>query len=151
MSEETDSMKLIELESILNEQERILDSMLKEQDKIHECVVKRVWDGLEKYIHNMSVLGSEFSKIDAYREKLASVSDDIYFSSEIRDVFLRVKSKLSKSKVENEALSKYVGATKNFITAVMEECIASQRNDVYTSNGSMRRNYGNSIVINASC
>lgn len=140
----------IELISVLNEQERILDSMLKEQDKIHECVVSRLWNGLEQYVLNVNELGNEFSKVDQFREKIASVSEDVYFAPEVKDVFLRVKSKLSKSKIENDALAKYVGATKQFITEVMDECISQQRNDVYTSGGAMRRNYGSSIVINAS-
>ncbi|MDO4507224.1 MAG: hypothetical protein Q4B64_09760 [Spirochaetales bacterium] len=142
--------KEMELISVLNEQERILDSMLNEQNRIHECVVKRSWEGLEQYVMNINELGGEFSKVDDFRDKIASVSDDIYFRPEVKDVFLRVKSKLSKSKIENDALARYVNATKAFISEVMDNCISQQRNDIYSSNGTMRKNYAQSIVINRS-
>lgn len=142
--------KEMELISVLNEQERILDSMLSEQNRIHECVVKRSWEGLEQYVMNINELGGEFSKVDDFRDKIASVSDDIYFRPEVKDVFLRVKSKLSKSKIENDALARYVNATKAFISEVMDNCISQQRNDIYSSNGTMRKNYAQSIVINRS-
>lgn len=142
--------KEMELISVLNEQERILDSMLSEQNRIHECVVKRSWEGLEQYVMNINELGGEFSKVDDFRDKIASISDDIYFKPEVKDVFLRVKSKLSKSKVENDALARYVSATKTFIAEVMDDCVSHQRNDIYSSNGTMRKNYAQSIVINRS-
>lgn len=142
--------KEMELISVLNEQERILDSMLSEQSRIHECVVKRSWEGLEQFVMNINELGGEFSKVDNFRDSIASVSDDIYFRPEVKDVFLRVKSKLSKSKIENDALARYVNATKAFISEVMDNCISQQRNDIYSSNGTMRKNYAQSIVINRS-
>ena len=142
--------KEMELISVLNEQERILDSMLDEQSRIHECVVKRSWEGLEQYVMTINELGGEFSRVDNFRDRIASVSDDIYFKPEVKDVFLRVKSKLSKSKIENDALAKYVNATKAFISEVMDNCISQQRNDIYSSNGTMRKNYAQSIVINRS-
>ena len=124
--------------------------MLNEQNRIHECVVKRSWEGLEQYVMNINELGGEFSKVDNFRDRIASVSDDIYFRPEVKDVFLRVKSKLSKSKIENDALARYVNATKAFISEVMDNCISQQRNDVYSANGTMRKNYAQSIVINRS-
>ena len=142
--------KEMELISVLNEQERILDSMLDEQSRIHECVVKRSWEGLEQYVMTINELGCEFSRVDNFRDRIASVSDDIYFKPEVKDVFLRVKNKLSKSKIENDALAKYVNATKAFISEVMDNCISQQRNDIYSSNGTMRKNYAQSIVINRS-
>jgi hypothetical protein len=140
----------IELISVLNEQERILDSMLQEQDKVHECVVKRSWEGLEQFVMNINELGGEFSKVDSFREKIAEVSDDIYFQPEVRDVFLRVKTKLSRSKIENEALAKYVSATKKFISEVMDECASQQHNDIYSPNGTFKKNYAPSVVVNRS-
>lgn len=142
--------KEMELISVLNEQERILDSILDEQSRIHECVVKRSWEGLEQYVMTINELGGEFSRVDNFRDRIASVSDDIYFKPEVKDVFLRVKNKLSKSKIENDALAKYVNATKAFISEVMDNCISQQRNDIYSSNGTMRKNYAQSIVINRS-
>ena len=142
--------KEMELISVLNEQERILDSMLSEQSRIHECVVKRSWEGLEQFVMNINELGGEFSKVDNFRDSIASVSDDIYFRPGVKDVFLRVKSKLSKSKIENDALARYVNATKAFISEVMDNCISQQCNDIYSSNGTMRKNYAQSIVINRS-
>ena len=142
--------KEMELISVLNEQERILDSMLDEQSRIHECVVKRSWEGLEQYVMTINELGGEFSRVDNFRDRIASVSDDIYFKPEVKDVFLRVKNKLSKSKIENDALAKYVNATKAFISEVMDNCISQQPNDIYSSNGTMRKNYAQSIVINRS-
>ena len=142
--------KEMELISVLNEQERILDSMLDEQSRIHECVVKRSWEGLEQYVMTINELGGEFSRVDNFRDRIASVSDDIYFKPEVKDVFLRVKNKLSKSKIENDALAKDVNATKAFISEVMDNCISQQRNDIYSSNGTMRKNYAQSIVINRS-
>lgn len=142
--------KEIELISVLNEQERILDSMLEEQDKVHECVVKRSWEGLEQFVLAINELGTEFSRADAFRERIASVSDSIYFQPEVKDVFLRVKTKLSKSKIENDALAKYVSATKKFISEVMDECASQQHNELYSPNGTFRKKYAQSVVINRS-
>ncbi len=142
--------KEIELISVLNEQERILDSMLNEQNKIHECVVKRSWEGLEEFVLNINELGSEFSKVDKFRENIAPVSENIYFSPKVKDVFLRVKSKLSRSKIENDALAKYVSATKKFISEVMDQCAAQQHSEIYSANGTFRKNYAQSVVINRS-
>ena len=50
----------------------------------------------------------------------------------------------------DDALAKYVNATKTFISEVMDTCVAQQRNDIYSSNGTMRKNYAQSIVINRS-
>ncbi len=142
--------KEIELVKVLSEQERILDSMLEEQMRIHECVVKRSWEGLEEYISKISKLGNEFSTCDRFRDKIAPISENIYFAPEVKDVFLRVKTKLSKSKIENDALRQYVSATRKFISEVMDECVSEQRNDIYSSNGTFRKNYGQSIIVNSS-
>ena len=161
--------KEMELISVLNEQERILDSMLDEQSRIHECVVKRSWEGLEQYVMTINELGGEFSRVDNFRDRIASVSDDIYFKPEVEGMIIpasevkiikpqkvskeseqSIKNKLSKSKIENDALAKYVNATKAFISEVMDNCISQQRNDIYSSNGTMRKNYAQSIVINRS-
>lgn len=140
----------MELISVLNEQERILDSMLSEQNRIHECVVKRSWDGLERYVLKINELGMEFSEVDQMRERLVSDDKNIYLQPEVRDVLTRVRSKLVKSKVENDALSKYVRATKEFITEVMDECASQQRSTLYSPNGFVRNGYAQSVVINTS-
>ena len=142
--------KQTKLLGVLSEQERILDSMLEEQDKVHECVARRAWDGLEEYVMNISELGHEFYEADKQRDKIARVSESIYLAPEVRDVFLRVKTKLSKSKVENDALAKYVRATKQFISRVMDDCACKQRNEIYSPNGSFRKNFAQSVVVNTS-
>ena len=143
--------KEMELISVLNEQDRILDSMLDHQRRIYNCVVSKSWDGLESCVQHVNELGNDFAKVDSFREKIAPVSNSIYFAPSVRDVFLRVKTKLARSKVESQSLGKYVGAAKEFIETVMDECTSQQHSSVYTSTGSMKKNYGQSIVINSVC
>jgi len=140
--------KEIELISVLNEQERILDSMLSEQKRIHDCVVTKTWDGLERYVLKINELGTEFSDADTLRERLVEGDRNICLNPEVSEVLFRVRSKLVKSKVENDALSKYVAATREFITEVMDQCVAQQRSTVYTPKGIIKKGYAQSVVIN---
>lgn len=147
-----DTLKTNALVDVLSQEERILDSMLEEQNRVHNSVVSRSWEGLEKTVGVINELGTRFSKTDLRREQIADISDDVYFDRDVRDVFLRVKQKLSKSKIENDALAKYVAATKSFISAVMDDCASQQNNNVYSYDGSMKRSgYATqSIVVNKS-
>lgn len=150
MAKENNAVNTKGLVEALLTEERILDSMLEKQSRVHDCVVKRSWEGLEDAVIGINELGARFSKADLMRQRIADVSNDVYFDKDVRDVFFRVRTKLSKSKIENDALARYVSATKSFITAVMDDCAIQQNNNVYSCDGSMKRSYAQSVVVNKS-
>ena len=71
--------------------------------------------------------------------------------NEIKPYFERLgqmRAKLLKCKIENQALSKYVNITKNFIQGVVDNALPQSRNKVYSKNGKIVQPQPQSIVLN---
>ncbi len=139
--------KEIELLQILNAQNDILDCMLTQQKKIHGSIKARQWIDLEKSINNMKAYSDAFVNLDQCREDFVGGNKDMYLSPEVEKVFVSVRTKLSRSKIENSALATYVSSTKDFIEGVLDTCLPKKRNIIYNRNGRIVKPALESVVI----
>ena len=140
--------KTKELWKVLFSQNEVLDCMLQEQALIHNEVKNRNWVELQNSISKMSAYGDEFVELDSRRINLSGGDFNLFYTEELSDLFAMVRTKLVKSKIENEALSKYVSATRAFINGVIDECVPQNRNILYGPDGRLTRPRAESVVLN---
>ena len=136
-----------QFESILDEEEKILDNLVKNQDMLKKAVTDKNWESLTKIINNINSISSNFMEIDEKRESL----QDMMKIEEIKPYFSRLgsmRAKLLKCKIENQALSKYVNITKNFIQGIVEDALPQSGNKVYSKNGKIVQPQPQSVVLN---
>ena len=136
-----------EFEEVLDKEEKILDSLCRNQDLLKKAVTEKNWESLTKIINNINSISSEFLEADTNREVL----QDMMKMNEIKPYFERLgamRSKLLKCKIENQALSKYVNITKNFIQGVVDNALPQSRNKVYSKSGKIVQPQPQSVVLN---
>ncbi|MBE6354121.1 hypothetical protein [Treponema sp.] len=138
-----------DLAEVLVNLEGVLDAILVKQNEIHECVKERRWSDLEENLCKIRTLSDSFVNLDKKREILAGDDKSIYMDKNISPVFTSVRSKLMKSKIENEALAKYVQSAQKFVYGVIERCTPQQRTPVYTRTGQLRKSSAPSLIVNA--
>src|SRR5574344_1185337 len=149
MAEKTiDSEKEKKMTQILGVENELLDCILNEQKLIHETVKTRCWNELETSLAHMEAYSDAFVSVDTNREELAAGDKSIYFLPKVEPLFADVRTKLAKSKIENQALATYVHATQDFLNGVLEECVPQQRNTLYTNKGTIQKPVMQSIVVN---
>lgn len=136
-----------ELLQILTAQDSILDCMLTQQKKIHSNIKERKWVELESCINSMNAFSDAFVSLDQCRENFVAGNRSLYLEPEVEPVFCSVRSKLSKSKIENSALATYVSSTKEFIDGIIDTCIPQKRNTLYTRQGQIRRPVAESVIL----
>ena len=138
---------ITEFEEILAEEEKILNDLVKNQDSLKKAVLDKNWENLTKIITNMNTISSKFVDIDTEREIL----QDMMKMNEIKPYFERLgtmRAKLLKCKIENQALSKYVNITKNFIQGVVDNALPQSGNKVYSKSGKIVQPQPQSVVLN---
>ena len=136
-----------EFEEVLNHEEKILDNLVHNQDMLKKAVTEKNWESLTRIINNINTISSEFLEADTKRENL----QDMMKMNEIKPYFERLgtmRAKLLKCKIENQALSKYVNITKNFIQGVVDNALPQSRNKVYSKNGKIVQPQPQSVVLN---
>ncbi|MBQ2601412.1 MAG: hypothetical protein II584_03365 [Treponema sp.] len=151
-SEEAEKPELAvdrELLQILNAQNDVLDCMLTQQKKIHDSVRDRRWTDLEESINNMRAYSDAFVNLDQCRESYVGDNRALYLVPGIQDVYVSLRTKLSKSKIENMALATYVSSTKEFVDGVIENCVPQSRARVYGRNGRVMSPTAESVVLDA--
>lgn len=136
-----------ELLQILNAQNDILDCMLTQQKKIHDNVRERKWIELESNLTNMRAYSDAFVNLDQCRENFVGEHTDLYLTPDVEPVFVSVRTKLSRSKIENSALATYVQSTQEFVEGVLQECIPQKRNTLYTRTGKIVKPVQESVVV----
>lgn len=139
----------MELLQILNAQNDVLDCMLTQQKKIHDSVRDRRWVELETGINNMKAYSDAFVNLDQCRENYVGDNKSMYLEPGIQDVYVSVRTKLSRSKIENTALATYVSSTKEFVDGVIESCVPQARAKVYGRNGRIMSPSAESVVLDA--
>ena len=102
---------------------------------------------MQKSIANLRRLSDTFVELDQQREELTGNDRQLYYQPGIEPLFVSLRTKLSKSKIENEALRTYVGATRDFIGNIIEECYVKQSGR-YGADGSMVRSEYGSMLVN---
>ena len=138
---------ITEFEEILAEEEKILNDLVKNQDSLKKAVLDKNWESLTKIITSMNTISSKFVDIDTEREIL----QDMMKMNEIKPYFERLgtmRAKLLKCKIENQALSKYVNITKNFIQGVVDNALPQSGNKVYSKSGKIVQPQPQSVVLN---
>ena len=139
--------RLLEL---LKSEDALLDNILKEQSRLHKDVKKRNWDSLQTTLERLRKLSDNFVLLDGEREKLVGSNTSVYFQKDLEGVFSSLRSKLTRSKVENDALNTYVSTTKEFIGNVLEECYQKESSEYssYAANGSKVKGEFGSMLVN---
>ena len=95
-------------------------------------------------ISDINLLSDSFQKLEQLRETMQSEIP----AEELRVYFEKLgsmRSKLTKSKVENQALSKYLSITRGFVQGVIDTVIP--QNKVYTKKGVVQ-SQPQSVVLN---
>ncbi len=136
-----------EFEQVLEREEQILDELVKNQNSLRKAVTEKNWESLTKIINNINSISSDFLEADNERE----VIQDMMKMDEVKPYFGRLadmRSKLLKCKIENQALSKYVNITKNFIQGVVEDALPQSGNKVYSKTGKIVQPQPQSVVLN---
>lgn len=136
-----------ELCEILTKQDLLLDSMLKVQSDIHQNIREKNWVDLEKNIHQSKLISDSFVELDSRRDALVEDNVELYFTESVLPVFTSVRSKLSKSKIENSALAAYVNTTKKFIQDFMDDCADSKKATTYSPYGMVKPDL-QSVMVN---
>ena len=136
-----------EFEQILEKEEQILDDLLKSQSQLRKAVTDKNWESLTRIINTINTISSNFLETDSEREDM----QDMMKMDEVRPYFERLgdmRSKLLKCKIENQALSKYVNITKNFIQGVVDDALTQSGNKVYSKTGKIVQPQPQSVVLN---
>lgn len=135
-----------DFEIILKEQNALLDKMIDEQNKMRLSIVEKNWEDLSKSIANLNYMSEEFKILDSERE----IVQEMMKYEEIKNFFdelALLRKKLTKYKIENQAISKYVSTLKDFIKGVVDNALPQSRNKVYTKTG-LYQPQPQSVVIN---
>ena len=137
----------MDFEQILVKEEGILDELVKAQNQLRKAVTEKNWESLTKIINTINTVSGNFLEADAEREDI----QDMMKMDEVKPYFERLgnmRAKLLKCKIENQALSKYVNITKNFIQGVVEEALPQSGNKVYSKTGKIVQPQPQSVVLN---
>ena len=136
-----------DFEDILEREEGILDELVKAQNQLRKSVTEKNWESLTRIINTINTVSGNFLEADAQREEL----QDMMKMDEVKPYFERLgnmRAKLLKCKIENQALSKYVNITKNFIQGVVEDALPQSRSKVYSKTGKIVQPMPQSVVLN---
>ena len=137
----------MDFEQILENEERILDELVKAQNQLRKAVTEKNWENLTKIINTINNVSENFMEVDAQREDM----QDMMKMDEVKPYFERLgnmRNKLLKCKIENQALSQYVNITKNFIQGVVDNALPQSRNKVYSKSGKIVQPQPQSVVLN---
>lgn len=133
--------------TILIDEEKVLDTILETQTSLRTAVFEKNWEELNKAIDNMNSLSSIFMDLDSKRDNIQvnMKNEELMPYSEKLGI---LRSKLLKLKIENQAFSKYVNITNNFVQGVIDNAVPQRRNKVYSKAGQILQPKPQSIVLN---
>ena len=138
--------KKTELIKVLKSQDELLDSILSEQSKMHADVKERNWDSLQESIFAIRRMSDTFVELDQQRETIADTDRQIYYEPSVEPLFVSLRTKLTRSKIENEALNTYVSTTKEFISNVIEDCFVKTATTYSPTGKLVKPELGNMLV-----
>ena len=155
----------LDLLHTLTNQSKVLDSVLEIQKLIRKAVTDKDWIELDKNLLKINENTDTFTQLDGKREALyrqiCATPDtekvpsihlvSIELPEDLRplimDMFHEVRQKLSKSKIENDALNDYIRITKGFLQDVFDNVIPKNRNTVYSNKGTVVKPVPENILI----
>lgn len=132
---------------VLEEESQLLDDILSLQQAVRLCVKKRKWNELEKNLLELQAKGDRFSELDLMRERL-SAGKNLYADSNVSVCSNAVRSKLVKSKIENQVLNEYVSTTRKFLQRVFDDALPESRNKIYDRYGRIVKKETCSLILN---
>lgn len=138
--------KKTELIKVLQSQDELLDSILSEQNKMHSNVKERDWESLQDSISALRRMSDTFVELDQQREMLTEADSHIYYEPSVEPLFVSLRTKLTKSRIENDALRTYVTTTKDFIGNVIEECFVKTATTYSPAGKLVKPEVGNVLV-----
>lgn len=138
--------KKTELIKVLQSQDELLDSILSEQNKMHSNVKERDWESLQDSISALRRMSDSFVELDQQREMLTEADSHIYYEPSVEPLFVSLRTKLTKSRIENDALRTYVTTTKDFIGNVIEECFVKTATTYSPAGKLVKPEVGNVLV-----
>lgn len=131
---------------VMQEENALLDKILKAQTVLHNCVKEKNWEELNKNIEDLQNLSDKFVELEEKRTELAEqVGKD---DAEVRPVLSEVRGKLQRSKIENRALNEYISTTRKFLQGVFDEVVPQRRNKRYSNKGEIVKPELSSVVLN---
>src|SRR5574344_161224 len=137
--------KIKEYEIILANENNVLDSILLKQAELKDYVTNRNWEKLIKIITEINMKSDMFNRIDTKRDELSNKLSEKEMN-EYQEKITILRSKLTKSKIQNETLSKYISITRGFIQSVVENAIPQARSKIYSKTGIVQ-NQTQSVVL----
>ena len=136
-----------EFESVLDEENKLLDVLVVKQAELRKAVTEKNWEVLTDVISDINKVSDTFQEYDLTRDKIqVQLKTD-----ELKPCFNKigtVRSKLLKCKIENKVLSDYVNIAKTFVQEVVDKAIPQTRNKNYSRNGKIVQPQVQSVVLN---
>ncbi len=136
-----------EFESVLDEENKLLDVLVVKQAELRKAVTEKNWEVLTEVISDINKVSDTFQEYDLTRDKIqVQLKTD-----ELKPCFDKigtVRSKLLKCKIENKVLSDYVNIAKTFVQEVVDKAIPQTRNKNYSRNGKIVQPQVQSVVLN---
>jgi len=131
-------------ENILTEEEKILDLILDRQNKLHKSVNDKNWEALVGLISEINTLSDNFQKLDSERDRMQEElkTDEL---KQFSEKLLTLRNKLLRSKVENQALGKYISIARGFVQGIIDNVVPGG-NKVYNKKGIVQ-NQPQSVVL----
>lgn len=133
--------------SVMQEESALLDTILEQQSVLHLCVTERRWDELETTTANLQALSDTFTELEQKRVALAA-RISVGSEDDLAPVLRQVRSKLLKSRVENNALNEYIRMTRRFLQGVFDSVVPQRRNTLYSRTGEIVKPELSSLVLN---
>lgn len=137
----------VELENILENESQLLDEILTFQSKVRVSVKKRKWLELESSLSKLQRMSDDFVELDKKRENLCEKINP--FGDEKLSFSTRnVRSKLTKSKIENKVLNEYISTTQTFLQRIFDDVLPSRKAFVYGQTGKIIKKEERSFILN---
>lgn len=140
---------VIEFNEILNQEDSILNSLIEKQAELKSAVTTKSWEKLTAIIEVINHIYESFTEKDSEREVL----QDMIESKDLKELSPKIaelRGKLLKCKIENQAITKYVNITREFIQGIVENAIPQSGSKVYSSKGMIVQPQPQSVVVNLS-
>ena len=139
--------KTKDFELILNREDEVLTSLSEKQSEFKAAVKEKNWEKLTSVINEINYQTDAFIEIDSQREDVQQQLEAVEIK-QYNEKLNNLRSKLLKWKIENKALEKYVGITRDFIKGIVDNALPQSRNKVYSKRGMIVQPQPQSVVVN---
>jgi hypothetical protein len=133
--------------TVMEAENTLLDSILSEQAVLRQSITNKNWTVLQNSLEKLQMLADQFVALEEKRTVLAD-GRNLASDAQIAPLLLNVRSKLHKSKIENDATTQYVDVSRKFLQQVFDSVVPQRRNTLYSRNGSIVKPEINSVVLN---